>query len=193
MEDRRKRPSAVMRKQAGYVFKQQIARLPGFSQAGKFKEEGATGVSESLAASSKAESLAGKSAAEQVEVGHGCGVGVSGIFDVPLSFAIEQRTVTALGVFVALAVSHAGETAGTGQPLAEAADAGKHVNKTNGLSASLPNKKRPHRLPSMWQALQASKLMVRSCYRASSRKRVPAGTGRCRASCSTQCASSGVS
>ena len=123
------------------ILKEQIARVPSLSQAGKFKEEGATGVSESLAASSKAESLAGKSAAEQVEVGHGCGVGVSGIFDVPLSFAIEQRTVTALGVFVALAVSHAGEAAGTGQPLAEAADAGKHVNKTNGLSASLPNKK----------------------------------------------------
>ena len=40
-----------------YIFKQQIARVPGFSQAGKFKEEGAAGVSESLAASSKAESL----------------------------------------------------------------------------------------------------------------------------------------
>src|SRR5699024_6540038 len=138
IEDRRKRPSAVMRQQAGYVFKQQIARLPGFSQAGQLKEEGAAGVSESLAASSQAESLTGKSAAEQVEVGHGCGVGISGIFDVPLSFAIEQRTVTALGVFVALAVSHANKTAGTGQPLAEAADAGKHINKTNGLSASLP-------------------------------------------------------
>src|SRR5699024_5923180 len=34
IEDRRKRPSAVMRKQAGYVLKEQIARLPGLSQAG---------------------------------------------------------------------------------------------------------------------------------------------------------------
>ena len=141
IEDRRKRPATVMRQQAGYVLKEQIARVPGFSQAGKFKEEGATGVSESLAASSKAESLAGKSAAEQVEVGHGCGVGVSGIFDVPLSFAIEQGAVTALGVFVALAVSHAGETAGTGQPLAEAADAGEHIDKLDGVTFPLKLKK----------------------------------------------------
>ena len=91
IEDRRKRPSAVMRQPAGYVLKEQIARVPGFSQAGKFKEEGASGVSESLATSSKAESLAGKSTAEQVEVGHGCGVGFSGIFDVPLSFRVKQR------------------------------------------------------------------------------------------------------
>ena len=38
IEDRRKRPAAVMVKQAGNIFKQQIARLPGFSQSGKFKE-----------------------------------------------------------------------------------------------------------------------------------------------------------
>ena len=114
-----------MRQQAGYVLKEQIARVPGFSQAGKFKEEGASGVSESLATSSKAESLAGKSTAEQVEVGHGCGVGFSGIFDVPLSFRVKQSAVAALGVFVALAVPHANKTAGTGQPLAEAADAGE--------------------------------------------------------------------
>src|SRR5699024_8483934 len=141
IEDRRKRPSAVMRQQAGYVLKQQIARVPGFSQAGKFKEEGAAGVSESLAASSKAESLARKSSAEQFKVEHVFWIGFSGISGVPLSFAPEQGAVTALGVFVALAVYHANKTAGTGQPLAEAADAGEHVNKTNGLSTSLPNKK----------------------------------------------------
>ena len=149
MEDRRKRPSAVMRQQAGYVLNEQIARLPGFSQAGKFKEEGAAGVSESLAASSKAESLAGKSAAEQVEVGHGCGVGVSGIFDVPLSFRVKQGAVAALGVFVALAVSHANKTAGTGQPLAKAAYTGEHVNKTNSL-CTFPLTKSPQRSPCIW-------------------------------------------
>ena len=78
-----------MRQQAGYVFKQQIARVPGFSQAGQLKEEGAAGVPESLAASSKAESLARKSAAEQVEVGHGVGIGFSGIFCVPLSLRVK--------------------------------------------------------------------------------------------------------
>ena len=125
IEDRRKRPAAVMIKQAGYVFKQQIARLPGFSQAGKLKEEGAAGVSEAAAFSSTAEALARKTAAEQVEAGHGVGVGFSGIFCVPLSYAIKQSAVAAFGVFIALAVSHAGETAGTGQPLSEAANAGE--------------------------------------------------------------------
>lgn len=176
-----------------YVLKEQIARVPGFSQAGKFKEEGAAGVSESLAASSKAESLAGKSATEQVEIGHGCGIGFSGIFDVPLSFRVKQGAVTALGVFVALAVSHAGETAGTGQPLAEAADTGEHINETNGLSTSLPNKKARIACHLCGKHCRRVNLWFGPVYRASSRKRVPAGTGRCRASCSTQCASSGVS
>ncbi len=112
--------------------------LPGFSQAGKLKEEGAAGVSEAPAFTSTAEALARKTAAEQVEAGHGFWVGFSGIFCVPLSLRVKQGAVAALGVFVALAVSHAGETAGTGQPLAEAADAGEHVNKTNGLCTSLP-------------------------------------------------------
>ena len=40
MEDRRKRPAAVMVKQAGYVLKQQICRLSRFSQPGKLKEKG---------------------------------------------------------------------------------------------------------------------------------------------------------
>ena len=79
-----------MVKQAGYVLKQQIARLPRFSQAGKFEEEGAAGITEASAVASQAESLARESAAEQVEVGHGVGVGVSGIFCVPLSFAVKQ-------------------------------------------------------------------------------------------------------
>lgn len=49
IEDRCKRPVAVMRQQAGYVFKQQIRRVPGFSQAGKLKEESASWISESFA------------------------------------------------------------------------------------------------------------------------------------------------
>lgn len=125
MEDRCKRPALVMVKQIGHVFKQQIARVPGFSQAGKLKEEGAAGVSEAPAFSSTAEALARKSAAEQVEAGHGFWVGFSGIFCVPLSLHVKQGAVAALGVFIALAVSHANKTVGTGQPLAEAANAGK--------------------------------------------------------------------
>ena len=40
-----------------YVFKQQIRRLPGFSQAGQFKEESAARISESFSGSGNAESL----------------------------------------------------------------------------------------------------------------------------------------
>ena len=144
MEDCRKRPSAVMIKQSGYVLKQQIARLPGFSQAGKLKKQSSAGVVEPKSCTRGAVTLARETAAEQVKVGHGVGVDVSGIFYVPLSFAIEQGAVAALGVFIALAVSHANKTAGTGQPLAEAADAGEHVNVTNGLCMSPLNENGPH-------------------------------------------------
>lgn len=40
-----------------YIFKQQIRRLPGFSQAGQFKEESASRISESFARSGCAERL----------------------------------------------------------------------------------------------------------------------------------------
>ena len=46
-----------MVKQSGYIFKQQIIRLPGFSQAGQFKEESAAWISESFSRSCNAESL----------------------------------------------------------------------------------------------------------------------------------------
>jgi len=38
-----------------YIFKQQIRRLPGFSQAGQFKEESAAWISESFSRSCNAE------------------------------------------------------------------------------------------------------------------------------------------
>ena len=40
-----------------YIFKQQIRRLPGFSQAGQFKEESAAWIAESFSRSFNAESL----------------------------------------------------------------------------------------------------------------------------------------
>ena len=40
-----------------YIFKQQIRRLSGFSQAGQFKEESAARISESFSGSCNAESL----------------------------------------------------------------------------------------------------------------------------------------
>ena len=40
-----------------YIFKQQIRRLPGFSQSGQFKEESAARISESFSGSCNAERL----------------------------------------------------------------------------------------------------------------------------------------
>ena len=40
-----------------YIFKQQIRRLPGFSQTGQFKEESSSRISESFSGSCNAESL----------------------------------------------------------------------------------------------------------------------------------------
>ena len=114
-----------------YVLKKQIRRLPGFSQAGQFKEESAAWISESFSRSCNAESLARKSAAEQLEVRHGAGVGFSGIFNEPLSLRVKQGVVTAVGVFVDFAVSYAFKSSGTGQSFAETAYAGEHIYKSN--------------------------------------------------------------
>ena len=110
-----------------YIFKQQIRRLPGFSQAGQFKEESAAWISESFSRSCNAESLARKSAAEQLEVRHGAGVGFSGIFNEPLSLRVKQGVVTAIGILVDFAVTHTFKAPGSGQALAETADAGEHI------------------------------------------------------------------
>ena len=125
-----------------YVLKKQIRRLPGFSQAGQFKEESAAWISESFSGSCNAESLARKSAAEQLEVGHSAWVGFSGIFNEPLSLRVKQGVVTAVGVFVDFAVPYACKAPGTGQSFAETADAGEHIHKLdqghNSLWGCLP-------------------------------------------------------
>ena len=72
-------------------------------------------------------SLARKSAAEQLEVRHGAGVGFSGIFNEPLSLRVKQGVVTAVGVFVDFAVTHTFKAPGTGQSLTKTADAGEHI------------------------------------------------------------------
>ena len=91
-------------------------------------------------------SLARKSAAEQLEVRHGAGVGFSGIFNEPLSLRVKQGVVTAVGVFVDFAVSYACKSSGTGQSLAETADAGEHVyeldQRHNSLWGCLPHLRR---------------------------------------------------
>ena len=112
-----------------YIFKQQIRRLPGFSQAGQFKEESAARISESFSGSCNAESLARKSAAEQLEFWHCFWVCFSCIFYEPLSLRVKQGVVTAVGVFVDFAVSYAFKSSGTGQSFAETADAGEHIHE----------------------------------------------------------------
>ena len=72
-------------------------------------------------------SLARKSAAEKPEIGHGAGVGFSGIFNEPLSLRVKQGVVTAVGVFVDFAVPYACKSSGTSQSFAETADAGEHI------------------------------------------------------------------
>ena len=74
-------------------------------------------------------SLARESAAEQLEVRHGAGVGFSGIFNEPLSLRVKQGVITAVGVFVDFAVPYACKASGSGQALAETADAGEHIHK----------------------------------------------------------------
>ena len=135
-----------MVKQSGYIFKQQIRRLPDFSQAGQFKEESSSRISESFSGACNAESLARKSAAEQLEVRHGAGVGFSGIFNEPLSLRVKQGVVTAVGVFVDFAVSYAFKSSGMGQSFAETTDAGEHIYELdqghNSLWGRLPDLRR---------------------------------------------------
>ena len=126
-----------------YVFKQQIRRLPGFSQAGQFKEESASRISESSAYSRDTERLARKTAADKLKIWHGAGVGFSGIFNEPLSLRVKQGVVTAVGVFVNFAVPYAFKASGTGQSLTKTADAGEHIHELdqghNSLWGCLPD------------------------------------------------------
>ena len=90
--------------------------------------------------------LTGKTAAEQLEVGHGAGVGFSGIFNEPLSLRVKQGVVTTVGVFVDFAVPYAFKAPGSGQSLAETADAGEHIHELdqghNSLWGCLPHLRR---------------------------------------------------
>ena len=74
---------------------------------------------------------------EQLEVGHGAGVGFSGIFNEPLSLRVKQGVVTAVGVFVDFAVPYTFKAPGTGQSFAETADAGEHIDEFNQAPGSL--------------------------------------------------------
>ena len=116
-----------MVKQTGYIFQDEIRRVSGLNQSGHFKEQSSSGVTKAPSCPGHAETLARKSAAEQLEVRHGAGVGFSGIFNEPLSLRIKQGVVTAVGVFVDFAVSYAFKSSGTSQSLTKTADAGEHI------------------------------------------------------------------
>ena len=96
-----------MAKQTGYIFQDEIRRVSGLNQSGNFKEQSSSGVAKAPSCPGHAEALTGKTAAEQLEVGHGAGVGFSGIFNEPLSLRVKQGVVTTVGVFVDFAVAHA--------------------------------------------------------------------------------------
>ena len=116
-----------MVKQTGYIFKQQILRLPGFSHSGKLKEQRSSWVCEAMPASSNAETLARKSATEKFKGWHTACVCFSDIFTEPLSPRIKQRAVTALGVFIPFAMPYTFKPSGPAQPLPKTADPCKHI------------------------------------------------------------------
>ena len=74
-------------------------------------------------------SLARKTAADKLKIWHCAGVCFSGIFNEPLSLRIKQGVITAIGVFVDFAVPYTFKFPGTGQPLAETADAREHIHE----------------------------------------------------------------
>ena len=123
-----------------YVLKQQICRLSRFSQPGKLKEKRASWVRETSPMSCNRKRLAGKSSAEQVKLGQLLRFSVSDIFAVPLSLRVKQCAVAALSVSVQLAVSHAYKTSGSCQSLPETANAGEHIEKTDGFPFTLPSR-----------------------------------------------------
>ena len=135
-----------MAKQTGYIFQDEIRRVSGLNQSGNFKEQSSSGVTKAPSCPGHAETLARKSAAEQLEFGHGAGVGFSGIFNEPLSLRVKQGVVTAVGVFVDFAVSYAFKSSGMGQSFAETADAGEHIYELdqghNSLWGRLPDLRR---------------------------------------------------
>ena len=110
-----------------YIFQDEIRRVSGLNQSGNFKEQSSSGVTKAPSCPGHAETLARKSAAEQLEVRHGAGVGFSGIFNEPLSLRVKQGVVTAVGILVDFAVTHTFKAPGSGQALAETADAGEHI------------------------------------------------------------------
>ena len=126
-----------------YVFQDEIRRVSGLNQSGNFKEQSSSGVTKAPSCPGHAETLARKSAAEQLEFGHGAGVGFSGIFNEPLSLRVKQGVVTAIGILVDFAVTHTFKAPGSGQALAETADAGEHIYKLdqghNSLWRCLPD------------------------------------------------------
>ena len=114
-----------------YVFKQQILRLPDFSQPGQFKEESSSRISESFSGACGAERLTRKASAKKLKFWHCFWVCFSCISNEPLSLRVKQGIIAAIGILVDFAVTHTFKAPGSGQSLAETADAGEHIYKSN--------------------------------------------------------------
>lgn len=151
-EDGRKRPAAVMVKQSGNIFKQQIPRLPGFSQSGKFKEQGPSGIAESFSRPSDAERLTRESTAEQIEFREFSGVNCSCVLTIPFLLTVKQRAVASQCVFIALAEAYTRKSAGKLQALTEPADAGEHIDESDTLLLQLPSLFKMYLLQAAWQS-----------------------------------------
>ena len=91
-------------------------------------------------------SLARKTAADKLKTWHCAGVGFSGIFNEPLSLRVKQGIIAAIGILVDFAVTHTFKAPGSGQALAETADAGEHIYELdqghNSLWGCLPDLRR---------------------------------------------------
>lgn len=135
-EDSRKRPSFVMVKQSGYVFKEQIRRPSGLSQSGNLKEESSSGILKSPSFTCARKRLAWEASAKKLEIRHSSGVDFSCVSIVDLLlFYVVDSAVARVGIFVDLAVADAPEAARAVKSRAETSDAREHIKVSNQASS----------------------------------------------------------
>ncbi len=131
-EDGRKSPALVMRQQSGNIFKQQKRWSFNGGNSGDLKKESASCVIlESSAEPGDTEGLTGKTAANKVDIRQGVWINGSCVCKIQFSFRRVHGVIRLLCVFVYLAVADALKAAEPFKPGAKAADARKHIQKSN--------------------------------------------------------------
>ena len=131
-EDGRKSPALVRRQQSGNIFKQQKRWSFNGGNSGDLKKESASCVIlESSAEPCDTEGLTGKTAANKVDIRQGVWVNGSCVCKIYFSFRGVHGVIRLLCVFVYLAVADALKAAEPFKPGAKAADARKHIQKSN--------------------------------------------------------------